>query len=71
MLYEYTFNREAVLSVFDLPSGDWHVYALHLAIVHMHDIELVDKVTCFICSCSFRLNSSRGVDYAAYVQHSA
>lgn len=44
VLYEYTFNREAVLNVFDLPSSDWHVYALHLAIVHMHDVELVDKV---------------------------
>jgi hypothetical protein len=56
VLYEYTFNREAVLNVFDLPSSDWHVYALHLAIVHMHDVELVDKVLspscCCCCCCS-------------------
>lgn len=50
VLYEYTFNREAVLNVFDLPSSDWHVYALHLAIVHMHDVELVDKIMRHMCT---------------------
>ncbi len=36
---------QAVLNVFDMASSDLHVHAMHLAIVHMHDGELVDKAS--------------------------
>eukprot|EP00005_Dracoamoeba_jomungandri_P011699 CAMPEP_0174266720 /NCGR_PEP_ID=MMETSP0439-20130205/31209_1 /TAXON_ID=0 /ORGANISM="Stereomyxa ramosa, Strain Chinc5" /LENGTH=525 /DNA_ID=CAMNT_0015353843 /DNA_START=878 /DNA_END=2452 /DNA_ORIENTATION=+ len=50
IIYEYTFNREALLRVFTLDNPDAHIMALHLAIVHMHDTELVDKIIRQVCS---------------------
>eukprot|EP01087_Luapelamoeba_hula_P023032 TRINITY_DN8408_c0_g2_i1.p1 TRINITY_DN8408_c0_g2~~TRINITY_DN8408_c0_g2_i1.p1 ORF type:complete len:1045 (-),score=124.78 TRINITY_DN8408_c0_g2_i1:36-2840(-) len=50
IIYEYTLSREAVVKVFDSNAPEQHVYALHLATVHMKDAELVDKIMRYMCT---------------------
>ena len=44
ILYEYMIDRESIWKLFDLQSADLHLQALHLAMIHMQDSELVAKV---------------------------
>ena len=47
--YEYLLDREAILNIFTSHSGQSHIQALHLAIVHMQDNELVDQILTYLC----------------------
>eukprot|EP01112_Ceratiomyxa_fruticulosa_P019381 TRINITY_DN6334_c0_g2_i1.p1 TRINITY_DN6334_c0_g2~~TRINITY_DN6334_c0_g2_i1.p1 ORF type:complete len:1040 (-),score=189.52 TRINITY_DN6334_c0_g2_i1:92-3211(-) len=49
-IYEYTFDREAILKLFEQDSVRVHVQALHLACIHMQDTELVDQIMIHIFS---------------------
>ena len=50
-MYEYSFDREAMLVFLKEPSHSrWHVQTLHLACVHMQDSELVDQIVIHTCT---------------------
>ncbi len=50
-VYEYSFDREAMLVFLKEPShARWHVQILHLACVHMQDSELVDQIIVHSCT---------------------
>jgi len=48
--YEYLVDRSAVLTIFNSRPDYLHVPALHLALVHMQDKELVDEILRVICT---------------------
>lgn len=50
IVYEFTFDRNALMRVFDHSTPEAHVQALHLAIIHMHDSELVHRLMGHLCS---------------------
>ncbi|KAL6065632.1 hypothetical protein QOT17_010097 [Balamuthia mandrillaris] len=50
-IYEFAFNREAVLRVYQTTDAEeMHIQALHLAIIHLQDVELVDRIMRHICT---------------------
>ncbi len=55
---------QAVLNVFDMASSDLHVYAMHLAIVHMHDSELVDKESLYLFSVPLFIYSTNSIVFS-------
>eukprot|EP00002_Diphylleia_rotans_P005225 TRINITY_DN1433_c0_g1_i4.p1 TRINITY_DN1433_c0_g1~~TRINITY_DN1433_c0_g1_i4.p1 ORF type:complete len:838 (+),score=132.32 TRINITY_DN1433_c0_g1_i4:77-2590(+) len=48
-IYEYYLNRETILSLFQHENTDFHVKALHLAITHLQDQELVEQIVMKVC----------------------
>lgn len=48
--YEYLVDRSAILNIFTSRPDYLHVPALHLAIVHMQDKELVDEILHVLCT---------------------
>eukprot|EP01102_Stenamoeba_stenopodia_P018626 TRINITY_DN6861_c0_g1_i4.p1 TRINITY_DN6861_c0_g1~~TRINITY_DN6861_c0_g1_i4.p1 ORF type:complete len:887 (-),score=163.41 TRINITY_DN6861_c0_g1_i4:90-2750(-) len=47
--YEFTLAREALLDTFSYTPSELQLQALHLAITHMNDTELVDQIMMFMC----------------------
>mgnify|MGYP003644844442 CR=1 FL=1 len=47
--YEYTLNRECLLSVFQHPPSPLHQQVVHLALVHMQDAEFVNESMMRVC----------------------
>ena len=49
-LFELYFNRSQLLDFFRHPSSDIQIRILHIAIVHMQDLEMVDQIMVNFCS---------------------
>eukprot|EP00003_Mantamonas_plastica_P008593 TRINITY_DN1761_c0_g1_i3.p1 TRINITY_DN1761_c0_g1~~TRINITY_DN1761_c0_g1_i3.p1 ORF type:complete len:1071 (-),score=311.08 TRINITY_DN1761_c0_g1_i3:77-2953(-) len=49
-LFEFTIDRASILELFQESNPSWHIQALHMAMVHMGDTELVDQIMMTLCT---------------------
>jgi len=44
VVYEYSFDRKRLLQMFETPNSELHIQLLHMACIHMEDMELVHQI---------------------------